>query len=407
MIIQPQPSRKEGVDVVKEKCDVLFLSASFGGGHNQAARALTWAMQLQAPGIKISTVDYCDLLEPFVNRLTQFGYYQSIRHFPVGYALYYQATGKISPDSFWQRRLNRMGYSELIMLVNRLEPRVVVSTFPLPAGVLSKMKECGDLNVPVVTVITDMSVHSQWIHPNTDLYIVGSEEVARGLVERGIPKERTAATGIPILPTFNHFFDTEATKKDLGVDPDDKVVLFMGGTDGIFGTIKFQQIFASLNEKVQGLVVTGFNNDLYDKLQPFTTKIPKLKILKYVENMASLMDITDVLVTKAGGITISEALAKGVPMVIYKPMPGHEEVNANYLWRHKAAIIAKSERRLQTAIHRMVHDEAFRQRFRKNGIKIGTPGSAESGANLILKLMTPVAKNSINYFINSRRELRA
>ena len=96
--------------MVKEECDVLILSASYGGGHNQVARALTSALQLQASGIKIITVDYCDLLVPLFNRLTQFGYMQSIRHFPVGYALYYQATGKISPDSFWQRHLNKIGY---------------------------------------------------------------------------------------------------------------------------------------------------------------------------------------------------------------------------------------------------------------------------------------------------------
>ena len=92
--------------MVKEYCDILIISASYGGGHNQVARALTSAIQLQAPGTKIITVDYCDLLFPFLNRLTQFGYTQSIRHFPVGYALYYQVTGNISRDSFWQKRLN-------------------------------------------------------------------------------------------------------------------------------------------------------------------------------------------------------------------------------------------------------------------------------------------------------------
>jgi processive 1,2-diacylglycerol beta-glucosyltransferase len=404
----PQPNElKEGEDLVNQRCDVLILSASYGGGHNQVANALTCAMQLHLPEIRITTVDYCNLMEPFLNRLTHFSYHQSLRHFPVGYALYYQVTGKIAPDSFWQRRLNRMGYTELFKLINRLEPRVIVSTFPLPAGVLSQMKEYGDLNVPAVTVITDMSVHSQWIHPYTDLYIVGSKEVANGLIDRGIPWERIAVTGIPIMPAFSQPFERDKVRAEFGIRPDQKVVVFIAGNNGFFGKTKFHKIFDELGDKVQGLIITGVNQDLYEKLQAVGFKYSNLKILKYVQNMAGLLSITDVLITKAGGITISEALVKGAPMVIYKPIPGQEEVNANYLWRRRAAVIAKSEHRLRTAVHQMVTDERFRQRFERNCLKIAMPGSAESGSRLILDLLAPVTKKPIYYNIKSRGEVRA
>jgi processive 1,2-diacylglycerol beta-glucosyltransferase len=393
--------------VVNQRCDVLILSASYGGGHNQVAKALTCAMQRHSPGIQITTVDYCNLMEPFFNRLTHFSYNQSLRRFPAGYALYYQVTGKISPGSFWQRRLNRLGYTELFKLINRLEPRVIVSTFPLPAGVLSRMKECGDLNIPAVTVITDMSVHSQWIHSCIDLYIVGSMEVANGLADRGIPLERIAITGIPIMPAFSQSFNPNKLREEFGVGPDQKVAVFMGGNNGIFGKTQFHKIFDELGDKVQGLIITGLNHDLYEKLQTSSFKYSNLKVLPYVENMAGLMNITDVLVTKAGGITISEALVKGAPMVIYKPIPGQEEVNAHYLWRHRAAIIAKSEHRLRTAVHRMVTDERFRQHFKRNCLKIALPGSAEAGSRLILDLLVPSAKKTIYYPIKSRREVRA
>jgi processive 1,2-diacylglycerol beta-glucosyltransferase len=390
-----------------EQCDVLILSASFGGGHNQVARALTQALQMQVRGMKIITVDYCDLLLPLLTRLTQFGYNQSIRHFPVGYALYYQATGNISPDSFWQRRLNRMGYSELIMLVNRMQPRVIISTFPLPSGVLSEMKEAGDLNVPVVTVITDISVHSQWIHPHTDLYIVGSPEVAEGLEERGIPRRNIAATGIPILPAFMSEFQPEQVKQEMGFDPSDRLVLFMGGNDGLFGTTQFHHVLRDLPPNVKTMVLTGSNHDLFEKLSSSSAKHPNLRVSQYVDNVPGLMGAADLLVTKAGGITISEALAKGLPMVIYKPTPGHEEANANYLWRHRAAIIAKGERRLRTAIHRMIIDEPFRKHLQRNCLKIAAPDSAVAGAKLILKLMSPNLKTAKRHETMTRREIRA
>lgn len=389
------------------KSNILILSANYGGGHNQVAKALTSAIELQMPGIEVATVDYCNLIEPFLNRLTHFGYNQSIRYFPVGYALYYQATGKIAPDSFWQRRLNRLGYFELLKLVNRLNPQVIISVFPLSAGVLSQMKECGDLQVPIVTVITDMSVHSQWVHPYTDLYVVGSTEVANGLMERGIPRDRIAVTGIPIMPAFNHTFDRAKLKREFEVPADRKLAVFMGGSHGIFGKTKFHKIFDELGDKVQGLIITGRNQDLFEKLQAVSFKYSNLKVLPYVENMAGLMDITDILVTKSGGITISEALVKGLPMVIYKPVPGQEEVNANYLWRHRAAIIAKSEYRLRTAVHRMVLDENFREHFRRNCLKIATPGSAEAAARLVLEMLTSVIVSPRYYSIQSRREIRA
>ena len=400
------------MDVVKDQCDVLILSASYGGGHNQVARALTQAMMVQMPGIKVATVNFTDLLIPFFTRLSRFGYMQSIRHFPEGYALYYQATGNLAPDSFWQRRLNRMGYSELILLVNRLQPRVIISTFPLPAGVLSQMKEAGDLNVPVVTVITDMAVHNQWIHANTDLYIVGSPEVASGLMGRGVPRNRIGVTGIPILPAFNLNRSREELLRKFDLNLADSrarapIVHFMGGSDGIFGTTRFSRILRDLPPETQTLVITGGNHELFERLQPYHEKYPNFRPLQFVEDVAGLMELADLLVTKAGGISISEALAKGLPMVIYKPLPGHEEANANFLWRHHAAIIAKSERRLRTAILRMVNDERFRQHFQHNCLKIGHPGSAEAAARMILNMLVPATREVKRYSAQLRSEIRA
>jgi processive 1,2-diacylglycerol beta-glucosyltransferase len=378
-----------------ETCDILILSASYGGGHNQVARTLTQSIQSLAPETRITTVNYNDLLLPFVTRLTQFGYFNSIRHFPFGYALYYRMTGEISPESFWQKRLNRMGYTELLRLVKLLQPRLIIATFPLPAGVLSEMKGVGDINVPLVTVITDICVHSQWIHPYTDLYIVGALEQITGLNNRGIPKNRIVATGIPIKPDFNRHFNPSETRREFKLRPDSKVVLFMGGNDGLFGKTNLTSLFGDLPDNVQVLVVSGNNNDLYDKLQTLKPKLPNLIVLKFVEQMAGLMEIADVLVTKAGGITISEALARGLPMVIYKPLPGHEESNANYLWRKRAAIIAKSDHRLKTAVRRMVTDEDFRQRFQLHCRKIGYPDSAETCAKLILEVLPPPARYNV------------
>jgi len=392
---------------VAETHDVLILSASYGGGHNQVAKAITQALLRRDPELKILTVDYGDLLYPFLNRLTQFSYMQSIRHFPAGYALYYQATGNISPDSFWQRRLNRIGYSELILMVNRLRPRVIISTFPLPAGVLSRMKEAGELNIPIVTVITDYGVHSQWVHPHTDLYLVGSAETARGLAERGITPDKIAVTGIPILPVFNDNFNSSEVKKQFGLNPEDRVITFMGGYDGIFGTTRFNSILKNMPGNVKAVVITGANQELFEKLTASSQKLSNMRIFEHVEEIAALMEVSDVLVTKAGGITISEALAKGLPMIIFNPTPGQEETNAAYLWRHRAAIVVRGEKRLKIALQRMVTDEKFRFRFKRNCMKLGKSDSASRCAVLILNLLNSNPKITGFFTKIPRRERRA
>ena len=395
-----------GVTVANESNNILIVSASYGGGHNQVARALTQAIQLQDPNLNVITVDYCDLLLPILSRISQFSYYQSMRHFPVGvgYGLYYQATGKISSESFWQRRMNKLGYAELITLIERLNPRIVIATFPIPAGVLSEMKEAGILKVPAVTVITDICVHNQWIHPYTDLYIVADHEVADGLVERGISRKRIAVTGIPIFSNFNDDFDIDQLRQEFEVEPGEKLVLFMGGSQGLFLTTRFSQILHNIGNNTKAIVITGSNSELYEKLQSSLGNLnTNIRVMKYVENMAGLMELANVLVTKCGGITVSEALAKGLPMIIYKPMPGQEGENANYLWRHRAAIIAKSEHRLRNAITRMVNDEEFCERFRQNCLKLGCPDSAKVSAALILNQMASLVESRTNFMPNVKQ----
>lgn len=393
--------------MVNESNTILILSASYGGGHNQVARALTEAIQMQDPSMNVITIDYCDLLLPFISRLSQFSYYQSMRCFPVGvgYGIYYQATGKIATDSFWQRWMNNLGYSELTALIERLNPRIVISTFPIPSGVLSQMKESGVLKVPAITVITDICVHNQWIHPYTDLYIVGDQEVADGLVERGVSRGKIAVTGIPILPSFSQNFDLEQIRQEFEIKPKEKVILFMGGSQGLFMTTRFSQIFDSLDNNTKVIIITGSNTELYEKLKNSLSS-SKVKIMNYVEKMAGLMQLADVLITKCGGITVSEALATGLPMIIYKPMPGQEAMNADYLWRHRAAIIVKSEHRLHNAIKCMISDKDFRERFRRNCLKLGSPNSSELSAALILQQLSKPVDNYLSYNCDTNNNVK-
>lgn len=369
---------------MEKTCDILILSASYGGGHNQTARALTQEIAIRHPGLKVLTVDYCDLIFPLLNKLSHFGYMQSLRHFPAGYGMYYQATEKMSRDSFWQNRLNGFGHERLLELLNQVQPRIIISVFPLSSGAVSELKRRKMIDIPLYTIVTDYRMHNQWIHEFTDGYLVGSDETARALIAREVPESKVYVTGIPLLHEFVKNHNALKIKKDYGLNPEDQIVLFISGNDGLFGSMRFHSLLHSLPGHVKPVVVCGTNQELYEKMQILRFKYVNLLPVKNVDCLAQLMSISRLLVTKAGGITISEALALGLPMVIYRPLPGQEEGNANYLWRKRAAIIAKSERRVQTAVLRFVADDDFRERFSKRALEIGHKNSAQLAVDVIL-----------------------
>jgi len=162
-MISPQP------------CDVLILSASYGAGHNQAARAIAGELQQSYTGLRVKVHDFFALAAPRINRFTQACFIKMVSHFPPCYRWFYDLTCAIEHDSSVQRWINSLGRHRLLDLLYTYNPRVIVCTFPTPAGVLSALRKKGVPVPPMVTVITDVAVHNQWVNPHTQAYIVPDE----------------------------------------------------------------------------------------------------------------------------------------------------------------------------------------------------------------------------------------
>ncbi|HWQ41391.1 MAG TPA: glycosyltransferase, partial [Desulfosporosinus sp.] len=312
---------------------VLIFSASFGAGHVRAAEAIIEVLRSKELRAEITHMDFGAFLNKTFNSVIKSTYIKLIKHTPKLWGEFYYRTSKIAPDSLFQRFLNGLGRREFEELLYKLQPKLVICTYPTVAGVLAQLRLKGILNVPLVTIVTDYAVHSQWIHPGVDLYIVGCERVYNGLVARGIHPSSIRITGIPVSPKFEQKVDRQKILKKFNLRPNLLTVLVMGGAYGVLGGAKWIcKILTETELPVQTLIVCGQDEKLYKSLDPLI-EAGKNQLVRFgfVNNVEELMSVADMIITKAGGLTVSEALTKLVPLVIFRPIPGQEEENTIYL----------------------------------------------------------------------------
>ena len=372
-----------------EQLNVLIFSASFGAGHVRAAEAIMEELRIKEPNVKITHLDFGAFLSKTFNSFIKSTYIELIKYTPKLWGKFYYRTSKIPPDSLFQRFLNGLGRREFLKLIKSLKPDLVICTYPTVAGVLAQQRLKGILNVPLVTVVTDYAVHSQWIHSGVDLYIVGCESVYDGLVARGIHPSSIRITGIPVSPKFEWTLDRQEILKKLHLKPHLPTVLVMGGAYGVLGGAKWICKFLVESDfPVQTMIVCGQDEKLYKALDPLMVngKNPAARF-GFVKNVEELMSAADMIITKAGGLTVSEALTKRVPLVIFRPIPGQEEENARYLEDIGAGRTAKNEEELEEIIFALLKHSKDLLRMRR-AAELAVPGrAAELAVQSMLQLL--------------------
>jgi processive 1,2-diacylglycerol beta-glucosyltransferase len=221
---------------------------------------------------------------------------------------------------------------------------IIVCTYCLPAGGISELKRQGRTDVPCVVVITDHAIHSQWIHPDIDLYLVSSDHVRDGLMAHGIPPERVLSTGIPVTVASGLPPNRHALRRQYGLDPTLPTILVMVGAYNLMrGALDVCRSMVDLPRSAQLLFVCGKDAMLRQAVEQLAQRASMpVHVFGYVSEIPALMAMSDLTVSKAGGVTTSEALAAQLPMVIVNPIPGQEEENSAFLQAVGAAIMAPS-----------------------------------------------------------------
>lgn len=383
---------------------ILVFSASFGAGHQKAAEAIIETIKNVEPNSRIIHEDFMALINKALNYVMRNSYIKLIKRAPKLWGRFYNRTQKISEDSVFQRLLNTLGRSQFLKYIDSIQPDVIVCTYPTVAGVLAQLRLNGKLTVPLVTVITDYTVHSQWIHQGVDLYIVGSSKIYDGLVERGIDPKMIQVTGIPVNPRFESKTDKSKILTKLGLEQNRMTFLIMGGAYGVLGKAKWMcKLIAMSQAALQVIVVCGKDRRLYKSLDSVIEEARNPMVrFDFINNVDELMTAADVIITKAGGLTVTEALTKHLPMVIYKPIPGQEENNAHFIQEIGAARIAYTDKEFVGIIDEFIKTPHLLRKMSDAADKALVNHSAEQAVKSILEL---AADCSIRTTIQNGREL--
>src|SRR5256886_8587841 len=308
---------------------VLILTASYGSGHNEAARCIAggWA---RVGGEPVTVGRFRDPVHPLFDRATRAAYLTLLRRLPGVWGLAYAIGDRLASDSPLTFGASRLGARRLGALLDRIAPDAVVTVHATPAVAMSALARAGRRGPPHTTVVTDFVAHSQWIAPGIDRYCVAADEVGHDLVARGIPRERVVVTGVPVRTEFASAPDPREMRRALGLPAEVPVVLAMAGSRGSVGRLPdVARVLARIRRPVVGILVAGHDAGLRAWLERLAAG-SSLRVFGFVPDLHRLMAAADLVVTKAGGMTLAEAMAVEVPLLFYGSLPGQGRRNERF-----------------------------------------------------------------------------
>lgn len=339
--------------------------------------------------VTVTHIDVLEFVSPLLRTLYTGVYSWLVRHAPALWRHVYQITHRANRAGFvhrlrrWAERINSIRF---LREVETIAPDLIVCTHFLPADILSHLIARGSLQCPVWVQVTDFDLHRSWVHEHMAGYFVANDEVAFRLRSHGIPAGQIHITGIPIMPAFSERLDRTGCARELGILPHKMTVLLMGGGAG-FGTVT--DIAARLLEAhadLQVIALAGRDNATLAALDDLAGTYPgRLSHHAYTGTIERLMACTDLVITKPGGLTTSEALALGLPMVVIAPIPGQEEHNANFLLERGAALKAFDVLTLEYRIQYLLGNPARLTEMRAAAQALGKPAAASAVLAAILK----------------------
>lgn len=365
---------------------ILILTASYGSGHNRVAAALRQA--LSAEGAEVEVIDhFARFVDLRFALVTQTLYLAILKAAPALWGFAYRLADRLPVESPLLFGMNRLGAAKLARHLARHPADLVISTHPTPAGALSRLCGRGRIACPHATVFTDFVAHTQWVYPHVERYFVPAEEVQARLLERGIPSDRIRVSGIPLQPAFASPVDRSALRAELGLLAELPVVLVMAGLHGTLGGLgEVVRVLTALPLAVQALVVCGQDRGLARRLERLIRGDPRVRVYGYVEGIHQLMGGADLLVSKAGAVTMAEALALELPAVLFRSLPGQERANEAFLEAAGVALVARSRQELAEQVVHCLIDPALRLKLAENIQRLRRPDAARTVARELLVL---------------------
>jgi len=373
---------------VGEARRILILHATAGAGHKRAAEALEHAFRTAEPASRVHALNTLAFASRFFQRTYAQAYDIMAKRAPKVWGLLYWGSerepfhrstvrARVRLDRFHLRRLERA--------IERFRPAAVVCTHFLPLEGLAPRAARGRLGAPLYCVITDFGVHPFWVYDGIDGYFVASDEMRDELADWGVRPGAVRVTGIPVDLRFTQRVPPAEARAGLGLDPGRPVVLVMGGGNGVGPLHGLAEGLLGLPAAPQVVVLCGRNEALRHRLGDLERSAPgRMRALGYTDDVDRWLDAADVNVTKAGGLTCSESLAKQVPLVIYRPTPGQEERNSRSLTGAGAALRARTPEEVFELTERILSRPGVARSMRLACESLGRPAAALDIARHVL-----------------------
>lgn len=358
---------------------IYILTASIGTGHSQAARAIAEAIRRTHPSDSVRVLDFVSNNAFSFDRMIKDGYLKMIERFPALYDHLYSDSQNSRLGQLTQKVLNQTFKQRMKKLMDALNPDALIFTHPFPAGAADLLRAEGGASIPLLGVITDFDIHQLWIDRWLDGFCVATPELKTLMESYEVPGDIIHVTGIPVRSSFY-----EAEKR--GQVPEKGTVLVMGGGLGLGNVIDNITRMDRTEEISKFIVVTGKNINLYEKVAELAEHLHHpVELHSYTNKVAELMARSELLVTKPGALTCTEAMVMHLPMILVNTLPGQERANASYMKKKGCAEWVSREELAEKAGYILRNPDVREKMARACGAE--HPDSAEHVVRLLYRMM--------------------
>ena len=377
----------EGAGMAKR---ILIVSVKAGAGHMRAAQAVEAAFREAHPEAEVRNIEALEFTNKAFQKSFTGVYNKLANDLPSIWGMIYRTMEEKRVRSKTKRLttfFDRMNSSPLLAQLESYQPDAIVCTHYLPAELFAHRRLKGKLAARLYVVLTDYDIHTMWVQDGVDEYFVATGEMAYALEAKGVGSARVNVSGIPVMPEFSRKYpDKEAMRRKLGLMPEAQTVLVSAGAFGVTDVEGAVTELARVADGAQFVTIAGRNEALRKSLEHMAKEYEgRIAPFGFVTNMHEFMAASDFAVTKSGGLTSSECLAMGLPMVIWNPIPGQEERNADYLLENGAALRANSPAHLVFKVRRLLGDVGRLREMQAAARKIARPRAAFEIADRVME----------------------
>ncbi|SHH65014.1 UDP-N-acetylglucosamine:LPS N-acetylglucosamine transferase [Anaerosphaera aminiphila DSM 21120] len=363
--------------------NILILTGKFGMGHLSVSKALEEEFKVINKNINVNIVDLIEYVYPNRAELIYKSFSQVVNICPELYNLMYKASEKVEVD---MRLPGNSINKKMKNLIDLYSPDIIISTIPMCSRTISAYKAVSNIDIPLVTCVTDISMHIEWVAPKTDYYLVPTLEIKYNLIKNGINGKNIFVVGIPVKQSFKNIRHKESSSNK-------KNILIMGGGLGLIPNLDEMMNELAKIPNLSITIITGKNKRSY--LQ-FLDKYKNAEIIGFTNEVDKYLSKADIIITKPGGVTLFESIFSETPMFVIKPFLAQEKSNAKYIEANSIGKILWRDREDTTkSLCEFIYDEENLNAMKENmrEIKVHT---LNSNLTNVLKYLMNEAKYEVN-----------